>query len=353
MGQRKAHEVDDFIRKPSTSFPIVLLYGPDKGLVAERAALFAQNTGIALQDPFSTLKLDASEIENDPARLGDEAHTISLFGGERLIWIRNANAQKKLVDAMQWLLKTPPQSTYILIEAGDLKKTTTGLRGIVEKAGCAMALPCYSDTQGSLDGLIDQVTNEFSIKISLEARKALHESLGGDRLASRGELEKLCFYSKGNTEITLDDVTQAVSDVSALSQDEVIDSVLSGNVDNFNLHFDRQAENGTALFLILSSAQRQFQQLMHMRAQMDNDGTQANTLVKLARPPIFFKRTHIIEKALQNWTLPRIIRAMERLQNSVLESRKSAMLGTAIIRQILLSLTLEAARSSQRTKRSL
>ena len=348
MAQRKAHEVDGFIAKPSSTFPIVLIYGPDKGLVAERAAQFAKNTGIDLQDPFSTLKIDASDIDSDPARLGDEARTVSLFGGDRLIWLRNAGAQKNLADAVKWLIATPPQGAYVLIEAGDLKKGVTGLRGIVEAGKCSMALPCYADNQSGIDALIDQVMDEFSMRISMDARKWLRESLGGDRLASRGELEKLCFYAKGKDEISVDDVALAVSDVSALSQDEIIDGVLSGNVNSFNQHFDRQVESGVALFLVLSAAQRQFQQLMQMRSQMDNEGASASNLVKMARPPIFFKRAPIVEKALMNWTMPRIIRAMERLQNAVLESRKSATLGTAIIRQTLLALTIEAARSAQR-----
>ncbi|WP_182418248.1 DNA polymerase III subunit delta [Bartonella sp. HY038] len=348
MAQRKAHEVDGFILKPSSTFPIVLVYGPDKGLVSERATLFAKNTGIDLQDPFSTLKIDASEIDSDPARLGDEARTVTLFGGQRLIWVRNASAQKGLADAVKWLIATPPQGAYVLIEAGDLKKGVTGLRGIVEAGSCSMALPCYSDNQSGIDALIDQVLDEFSMKISMDARKWLRESLGADRLASRGELEKLCFYAKGQDEISVDDVAHAVSDVSALSQDEIIDTVLSGNIDSFNQHFDRQVESGAALFLVLSAAQRQFQQLMQMRAHMDNDRASASQLVKSARPPIFFKRAQIVERALNSWTMPRIIRAMERLQNAVLESRKSAALSVPIIRQTLLALTVEAARSSQR-----
>ncbi len=66
--------------------------------------------------------MEADEIEADPAKLADEARTISMFGGQRLIWIKNAAGQKKLAEAIKLLATEPPQETLILVEAGDLKR---------------------------------------------------------------------------------------------------------------------------------------------------------------------------------------------------------------------------------------
>src|SRR5690606_37521970 len=133
MAQKKAHEVDQFISRPGSSFPVVLLYGPDKGLVSERARRFAQATKLPLDDPFAVIRMEADEIDADPGRLADEARTISMFGGQRLIWIKNAGGQKKVVDAIKLLATEPPQETYILVEAGDLKKGAA-LRSAIENA---------------------------------------------------------------------------------------------------------------------------------------------------------------------------------------------------------------------------
>lgn len=122
MAQKKAHEVDSFISRPVHSGSVILLYGPDKGLVSERAAKLAKQTGLPLDDPFAVLRIEADEIDKDPARLLDEARTISMFGCDRLIWIRNASAQKSLAEAVKALITEPAQDTIILIEAGDLKK---------------------------------------------------------------------------------------------------------------------------------------------------------------------------------------------------------------------------------------
>ncbi|WP_375614139.1 MULTISPECIES: DNA polymerase III subunit delta [unclassified Bartonella] len=342
MAQKKAHEVDQFLTRFSRAFPIVLIYGTDRGLICERAQHFAKLTRVAIEDPFSTVRLDAAEIDKDPARLENEARTLSLFGGDRLIWISNAANQKGFLAALKLLIEKPPEACFILIEAGDLKKGT-GLRNVVETASKAMALPCFADDMRSLDSLIDEVLGQFKKTLSLDARRWLHESLGADRLVSRGELEKLCLYAE-NVHITLEDVKAVVSDVSVLSQDEVIDALLLGDISGFEAHFNRHAALHGTLFFILSTAQRHFQQLQLLRYQVEIEGKSPFTVVSQARPPIFFQRKKTVEQALKYWKLEQISYAMERIQSAVLDSRKNPLLAEAIIRQVLLGLTIIARR---------
>ncbi|AGF76540.1 DNA polymerase III subunit delta [Bartonella vinsonii] len=342
MAQKKAHEVDPFLARFSRAFPIILIYGPDRGLVCERAQRFAKLTQVAIEDPFSTVRLDAAEIDKDPARLGNEARTLSLFGGDRLIWVSNGANQKGFLKALKLLIEEPPEACFILIEAGDLKKGT-GLRNVVETASIAMALPCFADDARSLDGLIDEVLGHFKKTLSLDARKWLHESLGGDRLVSRSELEKLCLYAS-DIHMTLEDVKAIVSNVSALSLDEVVDALLLGDIAGFEAHFSRYAAMHGTVFFVLSTAQRHFQQLQLLRYQVEVEGKSPSTVISQARPPIFFQRKRTVEQALRYWKLEHISYAMERIQSAVLESRKNSSLGEAIIRQVLLGLTIAARR---------
>ncbi|GAA5108151.1 DNA polymerase III subunit delta [Bartonella jaculi] len=343
MAQKKAHEVDHFLTRFSRAFPIVLIYGPDRGLVCERVKRFVKCTKIDVDDPFSTVRLDAGEIDKDPARLVDEARTLSLFGGDRLIWVSNGANQKNFLTALKLLIKEPPEKSFILIEAGDLKKGT-GLRSAIEPASTAMALPCFADDIRALDTLIDEVLGHFKMTLSLDARKWLLHHLGADHLVSRGELEKLCLYALEKKHITLEDVKAVVSDVSALSQDEVIDAILLGDVRNFEVHFNRHASLQSTLFFILSTAQRHFQQLQLLRYQVDVEGKSVFTAVSQAQPPIFFQRKKTVERALSYWGGEQISYAMERIQRAVLDSRKNPLLGEAIIRQALLGLAIVARR---------
>ncbi|MER8421972.1 DNA polymerase III subunit delta [Mesorhizobium sp. M1329] len=347
MAQKKAYEVDAWLAKPDPRVSIVLLYGPDRGLVAERAKAFAGKTGLPLDDPFSVVRLDGSEVDRDEGRLLDEAHTVPMFSERRLLWVRNAGAQKALADDVKALTAEPPRDAIILIEAGDLKKGV-GLRAVVEAADNAMALPCYADEARDIDTVIDDELRKAGMSMTLEARQALRRNLGGDRLASRGEIEKLVLYAHGQAEIGLDDVKATSGDVSGLSFDAAVDALLEGRIADFDSAFTRHCQSGGQPFLVLSSAMRQLQAIQAMRGQMDAGGRNAASVVAAARPPVFFSRRKLVEKALERWSSEALGRALNRLQTAILQTRRRPDLSVALARQALLGIAVESARLAQR-----
>ncbi|RWM25835.1 DNA polymerase III subunit delta [Mesorhizobium sp.] len=347
MAQKKGYEVDSWLAKPDPAIAIVLLYGPDRGLVAERAKTFAAKTGLPLDDPFSVVKLDGAEVDRDEGRLLDEARTVPMFSDRRLLWVRNASGQKALADDIKALTAEPARDAIILIEAGDLKKGA-GLRAIVEAAGNAIALPCYADEARDLDSVIDDELRKAGMSMTLDARQALRRNLGGDRLASRGEIEKLTLYAHGQKEITFDDVSAMSGDVSGASFDDAIDAMLDGKVGDFDVAFTRHCQSGGHPFLVLSSAMRQLQAIQVMRGQMDSGGRNAASVVAGARPPVFFSRRKLVEKTLERWNVEALGRALNRLQTAVLQTRKRPDLSEALARQALLGIAVESARLGQR-----
>ena len=66
MVAKKAHEVENVIQKPDPRFRVILLYGPDAGLVSERADLLAAKTGVDFSDPFAMLRLNADDAAATP-----------------------------------------------------------------------------------------------------------------------------------------------------------------------------------------------------------------------------------------------------------------------------------------------
>lgn len=343
MTQKKAFEVDRWLARPDPAMRIVLLYGPDRGLVSERARLFAEKTGLPLDDPFSVVRLDAAELDLEPGRLEGEARTVPMFSAARLIWVGNAGAHKALAADVKRLAETPSADSIILIEAGDLKKGAA-LRTSIEQAAAAVALPCYADDARAVDGLIDEELGKAGLSISLEARQALKASLGGDRLASRGEIAKLVLYCLGKGKIELDDIRALTGDVSAVTSDDAVDALLVGRPAELDSAFSRRIAAGAQNFVLLSAAMRQFQLLQLMREKMDREGSTPAAAVAGARPPVFFSRRATVEEALRRWSGEAIGRALARLQDAVLASRKRPELSEAIARQAMLALALEAWR---------
>lgn len=339
----KAHEFDQFVKRRAREFRIFLVYGPDRGLVSERAGELARMTGVDMKDAFSFMRLEASDISSDPGRLFDEANSNGLFGGEKLIWIKGAGADKTLADAMAALAEVQLDTTWVIVEAGDLKKGAN-LRKAVESSSSAMAIPCYADDTKSLNALIDEELASFQIRIDSEARQTLLESLGGDRIASRGEIRKLALYAMGEPVIQSHHVLAIIGDASAISVDDAVDAILQGDRTGF-LHATRKViASKTAVFLVLQACLRQFQLLDLMRADMDERKISSNDAMQNHARHLHFRRKPIVESALRSWPGSAISTELNRLQGAILQTRQRASLEDTIALQTLLSTTLIAAR---------
>ena len=209
----KASDVDRFIAKPNPSQPIVLVFGPDAGLVRERVDALVRASVEDPNDPFAFVRIEGEELSANPARLVEEAHTVPLFGGRRAVLVKAGS--RNIAGAVETVVAAPSEECRVIIEAGDLKKSSP-LRMLCEKAKVAAALPCYADNEATLARLIDDEMREAGLTIAPDARAALLGLLGGDRLASRAEIRKLALYAQGRPAIEMADVLAVVADASAL-----------------------------------------------------------------------------------------------------------------------------------------
>ncbi|TDN21357.1 DNA polymerase III subunit delta, partial [Lactobacillus crispatus] len=72
----KAGEIEGLIRRgPDPRIPVILVYGPDTGLVTERARKLAEDFVDDPADPFALVRIDGDALAADPGRLCDEAGT--------------------------------------------------------------------------------------------------------------------------------------------------------------------------------------------------------------------------------------------------------------------------------------
>src|SRR6476661_10687096 len=101
----KASEADAFVARPDPARAVVLVFGPDAGLVSERADAIVRASVDDPADPFALVRLDGDALASDPARLIDEATTVPLFGGRRAIRVRVGS--RNIVPAVEGVLGTP------------------------------------------------------------------------------------------------------------------------------------------------------------------------------------------------------------------------------------------------------
>jgi DNA polymerase-3 subunit delta len=336
----RGKEIDAFLARPDPGRPIILLYGPDAGLVRERADALLASAVDDPNDPFSLVKLDGDQLSAEPSRLVDEAMTMPLFGGRRAIRVRAGS--RSFASGIDTLVDSPLKDCRIVIEAGELRPDSP-LRKVCERARSAVAIGCYPDDEGKLARLIDDELRVSNLRIAPDARASLVALLGGDRQASRNELKKLALYAHGGGEVTLDDVMAVVADASELKVDPIVDGAFAGKPDLVETEFAKAVVAGTYPGMIISAAQRQAAWL-HKSALAVAEGTPVTTLLDSGFPRLHYSRKTNVEAALRNFSATRLASIIEQLATAALEMRKQASLAAVIAQRTLLSIAVNARR---------
>jgi DNA polymerase-3 subunit delta len=336
----KASEVDRYIARPDSGAPIMLVFGPDAGLVRERVDRLVHASVDDPNDPFALARIDGDELATSQSRLVEEAHTVPLFGGRRAVLVR-AGA-RNIAAAVESVIAAPSNECRVIIEAGDLKKSSP-LRALCEKAKVAAALPCYADSERDLARLIDEELRAANLAIAPDARAALMSLIGGDRLASRNEIRKLALYARGQERVELADVMAVTADASALALDGVLDSAFAGRTGDTETEFSKARAGGASPAAIISAAIRHVANLHKMRLAID-DGDTAETAMARGAPPVHFTRKTLVGAALRAWTGPRLLRAMSQLAEASLEARRNGPLAETIAQRVLLAIAVQARR---------
>ncbi len=335
----KSGDIETFVARPDPARSVVLVFGPDAGLVSERVDAIVRASVDDPADPFSLVRLDGDALAADPARLSDEALTVPLFGGRRAIRVRAGS--RNIVPAVEGVLAAPLRDCRVVIEAGDLKRNAA-LRMVCERAKGAVAIPCYADGDRDVGRLIDEELRAAALTMSPDARAALIPLLGGDRRASRAELRKLMLYAHGQQTIELDDVMAVVADASALALDALVDAAFAGRIADVEKEFSKAMVAGTAPYAIVGAALRQVERLHALRLEVES-GSSASAVIERVQPPIHFRRKTLVEAALRHWTADRLAKAMAMLAEASFDARRYADLAETIAQRAMTMVARSAA----------
>ena len=161
-----ARQVNILLEKPEPKLRAALMYGPDQGLVRERADRMSRAIVEDLTDPFRVSDLSAANIKDNPARLLDEAAALSMTSGARIVRVRGAN--EKQVPLFTALFETKQPLSLVIAEAGDLRPRSP-LRILFEECDHAVAIGCYLDDASGIDNLIQNICQTHNLTITPDA----------------------------------------------------------------------------------------------------------------------------------------------------------------------------------------
>lgn len=337
-------DIGPFLDKRPTA-PVILIYGPDHGLIAERARILGQYIVSDLNDAFNTATLTGDQVAGDPARFFDETAAISMLGGDRLIRVQNAT--DGLTGTLKTYLQSPHPGTWVILTADDLSPKST-LRKLAEADKNAVALPCYIEDAANLTKLIAAKTRDAGLRIDPDALNFLATAIAGDHQQVKSEIDKLLTYmgvaanGQGTGAITLNDA-QACSGAMGLAQlDAFIDAFLTGDVNTAFTLLPRLEDDGVNMIVLLRSLMSHGRKLhaTHIRLTA---GENLSDILESRDAPVFFKRKTAFGQQIRLWPQARLQKLLHDLL--ALEVKMKTGEPDVILTQGLLSLAARARRA--------
>jgi len=334
----KTGDADRFSAKPPANLKAALFYGPDQGLVHERAEKMAKSIVDDLSDPFRVIDFEESALTSDGAKLFDEAAAISMLGGRRVIRIRTgANALAKLFESF---LDDAVGDALVVVEGGDLAKSAS-LRKIFEDADNAAAIACYGDTAQNLSGVVRDALKAEGLTISAEALDDAVSRLGSDRGVTRRELEKLALYAHGQKSVGVEDVRAVMGDEAEVRVEEVCDAAGEGDLKRLDLALERVWGEDISAIAVVRAVMGHFQKLLQVKAASER-GENVDAAMRKMWPPIHFSRTSSFKMQATRWNEAKLSDALDLLLDTEALCKTTAVPNEAVLGRALFNIAAMA-----------
>ncbi len=293
----KEPEINRFLQKPDLKIRCVLLFGTNEGMIADLSQKFALTVTDDLTDAFRVSTFISEEIEKDVGTLFGEYNAVSLMGGRRVIFIKNAT--NNLTKPLKELLSSSKSDTFLIITSTTIN-TKSSLVNLLKDAPDSAVISCYDDREQSITSYIRDFFSKRNITVALDAQNMLSARLSADRKITENELEKLVTYLGARKNVTLDDVLVAISNTSTTSTDDICYTVSLGQSENTLKSYQNLTYEGEEPASILRSVAYHFLKILDSIAAMEN-GMPAKSVIETFKPPLLFFRKPDFLTILKIW----------------------------------------------------
>ncbi len=311
---------------------LFLLHGPDESGALAFATRLARGMGEAAE----RVDLDAASLRNDPAKLADEAASLSLFGERR--FVRVVGAGEESADAVEALLEAPSAGNPVVMIAPSVKATGRLVK-IALAADRAMSFACYPPEGNNAEALVTTMAREQGLRLGAGVAARIVRAGDGDRAIMASEVDKLALYLDAGVEHPRDAGMSDLAEIGAeLDEGEItpiVEAVIAGDA-NALIAALRPMEGADASPIPwLRALARRLASLAEMRAAVDA-GEGAGQVVKRFR--VFWREEGATIAALQRWNVQRLMRALEIVRATEREVMARGAAGRTIADHQLLTL---------------
>ena len=318
----------------TAKFVGLLIYGEDWGLVRSRSQLAIRSVLGAERSPFRLATL----VKEEHARLRDEAGSLALGGGRRVVHVQDG--ADGLAPALE-KLTVRPADVLIVIEAGDLPARSK-LRGFCEKSAFWAAIACYEANAASVGAEIRSTLGAAGLSVEPDALAYLATELTGESFTRASELEKLALYASGGAGVDLEAARLCCAGSLEATLSDAVAAAIAGQperVDALLAELTREGATGPGLLAVLSG---QLQRMLKARLHIDR-GETAEAAMRTIMPPMYPRQASAFLRDLQLWSTSGLEAALSALRAADIACKRAASPDLAITGRLLASIAERAA----------
>lgn len=333
-------QIERALRAPTAATRLFLLYGPDEAGSRALMKLLASTMGADAE----RVDLSGAELKADPARLADEAASMSLFGGARYVVVEPAGDES--LAAATALVEAAEAGNPVVLLAGALKPTSKLLK-LALAAPTALAFASYVPDGRDADKLVLDAARGYGLTLRPDLARRIADATGGNRALIANELEKFALFvdAAPDRPETIDhdvvDALGAASEEADLSR--LVDSVHGGDAAVLQAELLRLSSEGIEGIPLIRAVLRRMTLLARLRAEVER-GNSVDTIMASQGRSLFWKDKEAVGRQLGRWRSELLAKAIGRLLEAERQAKASGSLGTVAIDEEFFVICRQAAR---------
>jgi DNA polymerase-3 subunit delta len=288
---------------------IFFFCGPDESGARDAA----ERICALLPDAGERIELSGAELRRDPPRLADEAHSTSLFGANRHIWLRAQGDEAH--DALANLIDSDVEPCPVLVVATGATDKSRSAKLLADRSDALVAMFHPPDLR-QVASAVRRMAGAAGLKLDDDIAERLARAANLDTRVAQSEIDKLATYLDVSRERPGQASGAALDAIGARTEEEgfapLVNAVLGGSATLLAAELRRCRELRLNPVAVLLALERRAAQLATLAARLGPRGDIAALLKsESAARRIFWKDQADIAGQLRRWRG----KALERLQS--------------------------------------
>lgn len=316
---------------------IFFFCGPDEA----GANAAANRLAAALPDAGDRVELAGADVKRDPALLGDEARSTSLFGGSRHVWVRASGDDAH--DALKFLIETAEAGAgaaapVIVVATAATDKSRTAK--LLEKRKDALVAMFHPPDLPAVAQAVRSMADAAGLRLGGDLAERIARAAGLDVRLAQSEIDKLALYVGADPQAPRPATPEDHAAIGAATEEDgfapLVNAVLGGELGRVAGEIRRMRELGLNPVGVALALERRAAQLAQIAGRIGAGGRIPSLGPgEKMQLGIFFREERAITHQFERWTMPaakgsretrldRLLQRLVALHRALLANSQSA-----------------------------